>query len=190
MAVLPIVTYDDKVLRTKADPVEENTEELQKLIDDMFDTMYNSNGVGLAAPQVGVLQRLFVVDADPMLEDEETAETPRGPMALINPEIVGKSGPDVELEEGCLSIPEVRDKVTRPRDITVSFLDRDFNRVQLKATGWLSRVIQHETDHLDGILFLDYLSSFRKRLLRGKLKDIKKGVMKTEYPLVPKEPVA
>jgi len=189
MSILPIVTYDDEVLRKEADSVEENTEELQKLIDDMFETMYNSNGVGLAAPQVGIAQRLFVADVDPMLEEEELEEKPRGPLALINPEIVEKSGPDIELEEGCLSIPEVRDTVTRPRDITVTFRDRDFNRVQLKATGWLSRVIQHETDHLNGVLFIDYLSSFRKRLQRGKLKDIKKGKMKTDYPLVPKEPV-
>lgn len=186
MAILPIVTYDDPVLRKEADPIEENSEELQQLIDDMFETMYHSHGVGLAAPQIGKLIRLYVVDADPMLEDEDTDEQPRGKLALINPEIIDSDGPDVALEEGCLSIPEVREQVRRPRDVTIRYLDRDFNERTLKATGWLSRVAQHELDHLNGVLFIDYLSAFRRRLIRGKLKDIDRGLIETDYPLVPK----
>lgn len=188
MAILPIVTYDDKVLREEAQSIEENTDELQELIDNMFETMYNSNGVGLAAPQIGKAIRLFIVDADPLVEDTEEPE--RGPFVFINPEITETGGPDVQMEEGCLSIPDVREDVVRPQDITIQYKDRNFNDCEIKATGWLSRVIQHENDHIDGVLFIDYLSSFKKRLIRGKLKEIAAGNKDTDYPLVPKTTVA
>lgn len=186
MSVLPIVTYNDPILRKKTKPIHENSEDLQKLIDDMFETMNHANGVGLAAPQIGKSIQLFVMDADDIteeLEDEEDA----GPLVFINPDIVKKSEETVKKEEGCLSIPEVRDEILRPGTITISYKDRDFNDQTLEASGWLARVIQHEYDHLLGILFLDYLSAFKRRLHQSTLRKIDKGTLDTEYPLVPKK---
>lgn len=186
MAILPIVTYDAEVLRTQTDPVSENSERLQQLINNMFETMYNADGVGLAAPQVGELVRVFVADADAMVDDTDEAAPKYGPLAMINPEIVKEDDQQIELEEGCLSIPGVTASVKRPDKITVQYLDRNFNKQELIADGWLSRVIQHEKDHLDGILFFDYLSMFKRKLLSSKLNEIDKGNKETEYPLVPK----
>lgn len=185
MAILPIVTYDDEILRKKAKPVEELSDEIETLIDDMFETMYNSDGVGLAAPQIGRLLRIFVVDADPMAKEED--DPLYGPIAMINPEITLTSDDEVDMEEGCLSIPGVNASVTRPESISVSYRDEDFQKQNLEVGGWLARVIQHEKDHLDGILFLDHLSTFKRKLLSGKLKEIADGRKETEYPLVPKK---
>lgn len=186
MAVLPIVTYNDPVLRAKAAEIRENSEELQQLIDDMFETMYNSNGVGLAATQIGEKRRVFVLDADPIMKEEEDEDQLFGPEVFINPEIITSSDETIEYEEGCLSIPDIREKVIRPVDITVRYLNKDFEEKELDASGWLSRVIQHEKDHLDGVLFIDYLGSFRKRLLKGKLSEIESGLQQVDYPVVPK----
>lgn len=186
MSVLPIVTYDDEVLRKEAKAVKKNSREIQALIDDMFDTMYNSDGVGLAAPQVGKLLRIFVVDADPMIEDEDN-ESRRGPVAMINPEIIFQGGQKVDMDEGCLSIPGINAAVTRPEKIVVSYLDRDFKEQELEIDGWWARVIQHEADHLNGILFLDHLSIFKRKLLASKLKEIAEGRAEIEYPVVPKK---
>lgn len=187
MAILPIVTYDEEILRTEAESVTQNSKELQQLIDNMFDTMYNADGVGLAAPQVGKLVRVFVADADVMI-DKKDEEAPKfGPIAMINPEIVETSEETVDMEEGCLSIPGVNAAVTRPEQIKVEYLDRDFNEQHLEVNGWLARVIQHEKDHLDGVLFLDYLSMFKRKLLSAKLNEIDRGEKETEYPLAPKE---
>lgn len=185
MAILPIVTYDDSVLRQKTDPVKENSDEIQTLIDDMFETMYNSNGVGLAAPQVGKLVQLFVMDADAVTDELEEANI--GPMVLINPEIIELTGEKVKMEEGCLSIPDVRDDVKRPTNVKIRYLNRNFDLQENEFSGWMSRIIQHENDHLEGILFLDYLSAFKKRLHRSSLKKIDKGEIEAEYPLVPKK---
>ncbi len=185
MSVLPIVTYNDPVLRKKTKPVEENNKELQTLIDDMFDTMYNSQGVGLAAPQIGKEIQLFVMDADGITE--ETEEEDLGPLVFINPQIEEKSGEKIKLEEGCLSIPDVRDDVVRPDKVVVEYLDRNFEKKKITATGWSSRVIQHEYDHLQGVLFVDYLSAFKRRLHRSLLKKIDKGTLEIEYPVVPKD---
>ncbi len=185
MSVLPIVTYDDEVLRKEAEPVKENTPEIQQLIDNMFDTMYNSDGVGLAAPQIGELLRIFVADAGPLTEEEGGSKY--GPLALINPEITFESEEEIDMEEGCLSIPGVNASVSRPERIVVNYMDRDFNEQELEVGGWLSRVIQHETDHLDGVLFLDHLSMFKRKLLSSKLKEIDKGRTEIDYPTVPKK---
>lgn len=185
MSVLPIVTYDDEVLRKEAKPVEKNTPEIQTLIDNMFDTMYNSDGVGLAAPQVGKLLQIFVADADPMVERGQG--TKHGSMALINPEITFESDEQVDMDEGCLSIPGVNAGVTRPENIVVTYLDRDFNEQELEIDGWWARVIQHEKDHLDGVLFLDYLSMFKRKLLSSKLKEIAEGRAEIAYPTVSKK---
>ncbi|SMO52370.1 peptide deformylase [Fodinibius sediminis] len=185
MSVLPIVTYDDEILRQEAEPVKENSDALQRLIDDMFESMYNSDGVGLAGPQVGELKRLFVVDADPMAE--ETDEPKHGPLAMINPRIVSKGGEEVEMDEGCLSIPGVNAPVSRPETIVVEYLDRNFDTRRLEAGGWLSRVIQHENDHLDGVLFVDHISFFKRKLLSSKLKGIASGETDIDYPTIPKK---
>lgn len=185
MSVLPIVTYDDEILHQEAEPIEENSEALQQLIDDMFDSMYNSEGVGLAGPQVGELKRLFVIDADPMAE--EAGEPKYGPIAMINPEIIEKKGEEVEMDEGCLSIPGINAPVRRPETIVVKYLDRHFEPRQLEVGGWLSRVVQHETDHLDGVLFLDRLSFFKRKLISSKLNEIASGEKETDYPTVPKK---
>lgn len=185
MAILPIVTYNDTVLREETKQVDKNTDELQKLIDDMFETMYNSNGVGLAAPQIGKAIRIFVMNAD-VMTDELDDEKSYGPMTFINPEIVEKDDEKIKMEEGCLSIPDVRDDVIRPDKIKVRYLDRKFTQKEEEFSGWISRIIQHETDHLNGVLFIDYLSAFKKRLHRSMLKKISNGVYETEYPLVSK----
>ena len=184
MSVLPIVTFNDPVLRKETKPVQANSDDLQELIDNMFQTMYNSSGVGLAAPQIGESIQLFVVDADAITEDLD--EENKGPLVFINPKITSKTGENLKMEEGCLSIPEVRDDVSRPENITLTYLDRDFNQQTMQAAGWLSRIIQHEHDHLKGVLFLDYLSAFRKRLHKSTLKKIDKGTLEVDYPVAPK----
>jgi peptide deformylase len=183
MPVLPIVTYNDPVLRKKGVPVKEFNDNTRAFIADMFETMYNSEGVGLAAPQVGVSLRVFVLDADNMLDDDE--EKP-GPMAFINPEIVEKKGSKIPMDEGCLSIPDVTDKIIRPETVVVKYKDENFEDQEIEASGWLARVIQHEYDHLDGILFIDYLSLFRKRMHKADLKEIEAGERETRYPIKPK----
>lgn len=185
MAILPIVTYDDSVLRQKTKPVNENSNSLQTLIDDMFETMYNSSGVGLAAPQIGELLQVFVMDADAITDEIE--EINAGPMVFINPEIIELSGDEIKMEEGCLSIPDVRDDVKRPTNVSIRYLDRRFEQHESDFSGWISRIIQHENDHLEGILFLDYLSSFKKRLHRSLLKKIDSGDIEADYPLVAKK---
>lgn len=187
MSILPIVTYDDPILRKKTKEIRENSESLQQLIANMFETMYNSGGVGLAAPQIGKLHQMFVMNADAITE--ETEETDEGPLVFINPVIVEKTGEKIKMEEGCLSIPDVRDDVKRPARIKVQYLNRNFEKLEREYDGWISRIIQHETDHLEGILFLDYLSAFRKRLHRSALKKIDKGEMETDYPLASKDVV-
>lgn len=185
MAILPVVTYDDPVLRKTAEPVPEKYPGLDQLIEDMFETMYEANGVGLAAPQVGHSLRLFVVDADVITEEEDGVS--HGPGVFINPEIKPLSDDRVEAEEGCLSLPDVREPVSRPDKIQISYLDRDFKFRTENVEGWYARVLQHENDHLKGILFIDYLGSFRKRLLKKKLDNIRMGLVEASYPLVPKE---
>lgn len=186
MAILPIVTYNDPILRKQSEAVDELNEQVRVLIADMFETMYNSHGVGLAAPQIGKSIRLFVIDADTMTEELDD-EDDIGAMVFINPQILKKDGELLKLEEGCLSIPDVRDEVSRHDHITVTYRDRNFEEKTEEFTGWVSRVIQHEYDHLQGVLFLDHLSSFRRRFHRFALNKIDSGKLETDYPLVPKK---
>jgi peptide deformylase len=186
MAILPIVTYDDPLLRNEAKPVDELNEEISVLITDMFETMYNSHGVGLAAPQIGKSVQLFVIDADTMTEELDDEEDV-GAMVFINPQILKTAGEKIKMEEGCLSIPDVRDEVTRPDTIVITYRDRHFEEKTEEFSGWVSRVIQHEYDHLKGVLFLDHLSSFRRRFHRFTLNKIDSGKVETDYPLVPKQ---
>jgi len=184
--ILPIYLYGHDALRQEAEPVEENSDELQALIDNMIETMRNAAGIGLAAPQVGRTERLFVIDVTPMAaEMEEDGEpVPPQPMVLINPEIVEEGATTVDMEEGCLSIPEVREVVSRPERVRMRYLDRNFETQAIEAGSILARVLQHELDHLDGVLFTDYLSSFRKRLLRRSLRQMTEGDVTADYPLV------
>lgn len=186
MAILPIVTYNDPLLRKEAEPVDELNEELGVLIADMFDTMYNSHGVGLAAPQIGKSIQLFVMDADTMTEELDDEED-IGAMVFINPQILKIEGEIVKLEEGCLSIPDVRDEVSRHNQITITYRNRHFEEKTEDFSGWVSRVIQHEYDHLKGVLFLDHLSSFRRRYHRFTLNKIDSGKLETDYPVAPKK---
>ncbi|QIL76277.1 peptide deformylase [Hymenobacter sp. HDW8] len=198
--IYPIVAFGDPVLKTPAKDisVDVDAKELKQLIADMFDTMYHARGVGLAAPQIGRSVRLFVIDSAPMLDDEdedeeETAEAPsvaeNAPQdqpikrAFINPVMVSETGEEWGFEEGCLSIPGVREMVYRPANIVLRYEDE--NRVvhEEAFSGMTARVIQHEYDHLEGILFTDHLSGFKKQLLKGKLTRISKGDVKADYRL-------
>jgi peptide deformylase len=187
--VLPIYAYGTEALRQETEPVKENTEALQTLIDNMIETMYAASGIGLAAPQVGRSERLFVADVSSMADEmEEDGETlPPQPMVLINPDIVWESDVVCDFEEGCLSIPDVREMVTRPERIEIQYLDRDFNERSLEVGSMLARVIQHEYDHLNGVLFTDHLSAFRQRLLRRTLKRMARGDIEADYPLATRE---
>ena len=187
--VLPIYAYGHDKLREETEPVEENSDELQELIDNMIDTMYAADGIGLAAPQVGRTERLFVIDVEPMADEieDDGQEVPPQPMVFINPEIILESDATCDFEEGCLSIPDVREKITRPERIKVRYLDRDFEEHEREVGSMLSRVIQHEFDHLFGVLFVDYLGSFRKRMLRRTLRKMANGEVEARYPLVTAE---
>jgi peptide deformylase len=188
--ILPIYVYGQPVLREPAREVEGDSSELQRLIDDMIETMHAASGVGLAAPQVGQSLRLFVADLSPYaddLADENGGEVPdyaRGPLVFINPELtLDDESDEVDAEEGCLSIPDLRETVWRPDALRMRYLDRQFEARELQAEGMFARVLQHEADHLDGVLYLDYLSPLRRRLLQRRLKAIARGDCEADYPL-------
>jgi peptide deformylase len=159
MALLPILEFPDPRLRTRAEPVEKVDAAIRRLIDDMFETMYAAPGIGLAATQVNVHKRLLVIDI---------SESRKEPLALINPQIIARDGVE-ETEEGCLSVPGIYDKVTRAEKIRVRALDRDGKQIEFNADGLLAVCIQHEMDHLDGKLFVDYLSELKRTRIRKKL---------------------
>ena len=187
--VLPIYAYGQPVLKTPAEAVEADSPELQALIDDMIETMHAANGVGLAAPQVGRSLRLFVADLSPYADElaEEFGEVPpwaEGPVVFINPELdVADDEEDTDFEEGCLSIPDLRETAWRPDRLRLRYLDRHFQAHEIDAEGQLARVVQHEADHLDGVLYLDHLSPLRRRLLRRRLNAIARGEIETDYPM-------
>jgi peptide deformylase len=164
MARLTILEFPDPRLRTRAQPVEHVDGELRRLIDDMFETMYAAPGIGLAATQVNVHKRLLVIDI---------SETRNQPLALINPEVIQRQGVE-ETEEGCLSVPGIYDKVTRAETIRVRALDRNGKSIEFDADGLLAVCIQHEIDHLDGKLFVDYLSELKRTRIRKKLEKERK----------------
>jgi len=191
--ILPIVAIGDQVLKTKAKPLATDlpAEDLQKLIADMYETMYYANGVGLAAPQIGKAIRLFVIDSNPMVELDEDekkkleakGETPEVGIkrVFINPQMLSETGEPWGFEEGCLSIPGVRELVQRCPDIVIRYEDENRQVHEEGFSGLTARVIQHEYDHLEGILFTDKLSTFKKQLLKGKLARISKGDVKHDY---------
>ncbi len=178
--IYPIVAYGDTVLKKVAEDIQKNdaTFDLKKLVSDMYETMYNANGVGLAAPQIGLSLRLFVIDADAMDDDIVGMKK-----AFVNPQIVEEVGEPWAFEEGCLSIPDVRDKVYRKPTITIRYFDEHWNEYEATFTGLTARVIQHEYDHIEGVLFTDYLSIMKKTMWRGRLNNISKGNIKHDYPM-------
>lgn len=177
--ILPVYAYGDPVLRKEGDEIAPEYPNLKRLIADMFETMYASNGVGLAAPQIGLPIRLFVVDGSPFVEDD--AQLANFKRVFINAYIVDEEGDQWEFEEGCLSIPHVREKVKRHEKITVEYQDENFVSKTESFDGLAARIIQHEHDHTDGILFIDHVNQFRRRLIAGKLNDISKGKVNTDY---------
>jgi len=177
--IYPIVALGHPVLKERASEIDLKDPDLKTLISDMYETMYQASGVGLAAPQIGKSVRLFVIDAEPM--DEENLKGTK--MAFINPEIIGEDGEPWPYEEGCLSIPGIREAVKRPEKITLQYFDEEGKLHKKTFDGMLARVIQHEYDHLEGRLFIDYLSPFRKKLIQNKINDILKGRAKAEYAI-------
>jgi peptide deformylase len=178
----PIVVYGHAILKKIAVDIEKDYPELQKLIDDLFDTMYHSEGLGLAAPQIGKSIRLFVIDGAPVAEDEpELAEFKK---AFINAHIVEKCGEQVLMNEGCLSIPHIREEVKRESHIRITYYDEKWKYHDEVFDGYKARIIQHEYDHLDGILFVDKINPLKKRLLKGKLTDISKGKFEADYKTI------
>ena len=190
--ILPIVMYGDPVLRKVGEVVDKNYEGLEKLIKDMFDTMYNANGVGLAAPQIGKSIRLFIVDTKPFAESDDEEEddefTPEERKQLIafkkvfiNAKIINEDGEEWKFSEGCLSIPKIREDVSRKPKIKIEYWDEHFKKHTETFDGLIARVIQHEYDHIEGKLFTDIISPFKRKLIAGKLTDISKGKISADY---------
>ncbi len=177
MSILSIYVFGADVLRQKAKPAKSVDNSIITLVYDMFDTMRNANGIGLAANQVGVLQRIITIDISDTDEGKGTK-----PLVLINPEVIKEDGEWV-MEEGCLSVPDIREEVTRAASIRLGFRDINFHEHEIDAHGLLARVILHEIDHLDGILFTDHLNPTRRRQMKGKFVKIKKGETETSYPV-------
>lgn len=186
MAILPIVTYNDPILLQKAEPIEALTAEIESFIEDLFETMEGADGVGLAAPQVGRSVRIFVMNADLMYDEEDKEALLLGDQVFINPEIVEYSEEKVTFQEGCLSLPGLLDEVLRPEKIRIRFKDESFQDQELTLDGWNARVVQHELDHLDGILFIDHISAFKRAFHRSLLQKIDEGSAPASYPLVKK----
>lgn len=179
--ILPVYVYGQPVLRKKAKDIEENDPELKELIENMFETMYYADGVGLAAPQIGISKNIFIIDATPMEEDDPELKDFK--KVFINPEIFDEKGEKWTYNEGCLSLPTLREDVDRHSDIMISYFDENFNLHEESYNGIKARIIQHEYDHLQGKLFIDYLNPLKKRLLNGKLKAISQGNVDIPYKI-------
>jgi peptide deformylase len=183
MMILPIYIYGHPVLRKVALDIDAaNYPKLKELIDNMFETMYHADGVGLAAPQVGLTDRIFVVDLAP-LANEEHPEFKNFKKVFINAHITERSGETELVEEGCLSIPGIHEKVPREGEVTIAYLDEDLQPKEEHYSGFMARVIQHEYDHLDGILFTDRISPLRKRMVKSKLAAMEKGKVACDYKI-------
>jgi len=180
--ILPITAYGHPILRKVAKPIDQNYPGLQELIENMFETMYSSSGVGLAAPQVNLSIRLIVIDASPFGEDEP--ETLDFKKVLINPVILDETGKEWSFNEGCLSIPDVREEVIRPPQVKIQYFDENWDFHDEVYKGVVARIIQHEYDHLEGVLFVDRISSMRKILLKRKLQDISRGNIDVDYKMI------
>jgi len=186
--ILSIVGYGDPVLRKKGLEIPQDYPELNQVIANMYETMYNAYGVGLAAPQVGLPVRLFVIDTRPFSEDEDLSKDEQAQLAsfkktFINATILKEEGEEWGFNEGCLSIPEVREDVYRHEVITIEYYDEEFNKHTDVYDGLIARVIQHEYDHIEGILFTDKISSLKKRLIQKKLQNIMEGKTRPDYKM-------
>ena len=186
--ILPVIAYGTPILKKVGEEIDENYKDLDKLIANMFETMYEASGVGLAAPQINKSIRLFIVDASPFAEVEEGEEP--DPMAegldgfkkvFINPIIEEESGEEWPFAEGCLSIPKIREDVMRKPNIKISYFDENWDFKEEEYEGYAARIIQHEYDHVEGVLFTDYLSPLKKRMLKKKLVNISKGDIEVPY---------
>ncbi len=178
--IYPIVMYGDPVLRQRAKNIEPNAD-VRQLIEDMYETLDAANGIGLAAPQIGKSVRLFIVDGTG-LEDEPGMEDFK--KVFINAELIEESGNPWEFEEGCLSIPNIRERIARKGHLKMRYYDENWNLFEEVYDGMKARIIQHEYDHIEGKMFVDYLTPLKKRLLKGKLADISKGKVETEYRIL------
>jgi peptide deformylase len=186
--VLPIEAYGSKVLRKMGQDIDKDYPKLSELIENMFETMYKASGVGLAAPQIGIPIRLFIIDAAPFAEEDENGEIDEMAKGLadfkrifINAEIIDEDGDEWAFEEGCLSIPKIREEVIRESKIRMTYYDEDWKFHDEEFDGFAARIIQHEYDHIDGVLFTDHLKPLRKRLIQRKLKDISLGNVDVNY---------
>lgn len=175
--IYPILAYGDNILRIEAEDYPVGSKELTELVENMFETMYNANGVGLAAPQIGLSHRIFVIDSTQMVEEPEQGIK----RAFINPEILDEYGNEWSFEEGCLSIPNVHGEILRPEKLTIKYFDELWNEHEEEFDDLTARVIQHEYDHLDGVLFTDYIKGIKKQMLRSKLVGISKGKVDVSY---------
>jgi peptide deformylase len=186
--ILPIVGYGDPVLRKVCESISPEQAELKQTIFDMYETMYNAYGVGLAAPQVGLPIRLFVIDTKPFGEDEDMEKEEQDQLknfreTFINAKMIKEEGDEWSFNEGCLSIPDVREDVYRNETITIEYYDADFNKKTGVFDGLIARVIQHEYDHIEGILFTDKISSLKKQLIKKKLQNIMEGKARPDYKM-------
>lgn len=186
--ILPIVAYGDAVLRKKAEDISEDYPKLSELITTMYETMYDVYGVGLAAPQIGLPIRLFVIDTNPFSDDDELSESEQKQLAsfkrtFINAKILEESGDEWAFNEGCLSIPDVREDVFRKPKVKIQYQDEQFKTHVEEFDGLIARVIQHEYDHIEGILFTDKLSALKKRLIKARLSNISKGNIRVDYKM-------
>ncbi len=178
---LPVYLYGHPVLRNESEEITPDYPELKKLVDDMFETMYASEGVGLAAPQIGRNDRIVVIDADPV--SESCPECKGRKMVLINPEVTVLDGDKVTRAEGCLSLPGLSENVARVEHINLKWKDENFNEHEEELSGFLARIVQHECDHLDGKVYIDHVSPIRKQLIRSKLHNIIEGKIRCDYPV-------
>lgn len=184
--ILPILAYGDPILKKKAKEIDPDFPGLSELLNNMWETMYAANGVGLAAPQIGESIRLFIVDAAPFAEDDSLSEEEQEFLknfkkTFINPQITHENGDEWGFNEGCLSIPDIREDVFRKPEISMEYYDENFQKHQAQFSGLAARVIQHEYDHIEGILFTDKLSGLKKRLIKRKLENISKGNVSIDY---------
>lgn len=184
--ILPIVAYGDPVLKKVASDINSDYPLFRKVLDDMFETMYHAKGVGLAAPQVGLSIRLFIVDASPFAEDTDEKDLLKlkgYKKVFVNPRIVNEEGTEWSFEEGCLSIPKIREDVYRRPVVHLEYQDENFNSYKETFDGIVARIIQHEYDHIEGMLFVDRISMMRKQLLKSKLMNISKGKVNVDYKM-------
>ncbi len=184
--ILPIVAYGDPVLKKKAKEIDESYPNFSELLENMYETMYGAHGVGLAAPQVGLPIRVFLVDTTPFADDDSFTPEEQEALAdfkktFVNAQIVEEEGEEWAFSEGCLSIPGINEDVFRKPTVTITYQDENFESHTETYDGLIARVIQHEYDHIEGVLFTDKLSSLKKRLIKGKLTNISKGKCSAEY---------